>query len=195
MTILALAMRFRHSEALTAWRDLGEPEANSVNQARLLGEVYGMAADPVTGLEMLTTLSDRFDRPEELEVALIFAALRLEDRTPELPSDLEVRIRESFATFPERFPDSSSLRTISVDPENPAASLVAALGEQLEHRAETTEQLAAGIRAGTTAVPLPTPQLPAAASRRNLVPAPGAANQPSRRSVRSTRPGRRSARL
>jgi hypothetical protein len=161
MTILALAMRFRHSEALTAWRDLGEPEANSVNQARLLGEVYGMAADPVSGLEMLTTLSDRFDRPEELEVALIFAALRLEDRTPELPSDLEVRIRESFATFPERFPDSSSLRTISVDPENPAASLVAALGEQLEHRAETTEQLAAGIRVGTTAVPL----LAAAAGR------------------------------
>ena len=161
IAIFALAMRFRHAEALIAWRELGEPDANSVQRARLLGEVFALAAAPVSALEMLAALSDRFERTEELEVALIFASIRLEAETPELPSELAERIRESFTSFPERFPDSTSLRTISIDPANPAASLLAAFGDQLEHRAEKTGELATGIRGGATAVAM----LAAAAGR------------------------------
>jgi hypothetical protein len=161
MAILAMAMRFRHADALRTWRELEEPEANSMPRARLLGEVFSLAAEPLSALQMLASLSDRFERPEELEAALIFASIRLEPATPELPSKLADRIRESFATFPERFPNSTSLRTIAIDPENLAESLLAAFGEQLEHRAERTEELATGVRSGVTAVAL----LAAAAGR------------------------------
>jgi hypothetical protein len=153
-TILALAMQFRHAESLQAWRELGEPEANSVPRARLLGGVFALGAEPVDALQMLAALSDRFDRPEELEIGLMVTSIRVEAATSELPGELVARIRESFATFPERFPNSTSFRAIPVDPANPAASLLAAFGEQLEHRAEQTEELATGVRMGTTAVAL-----------------------------------------
>jgi predicted nucleic acid-binding protein/tetratricopeptide (TPR) repeat protein len=154
MAILAMAMRFRHTAALKTWHDLGEPEANSPARARLLGEVFALAAEPVDALQMLAMLSDRFERPEELEAALIFGSIRLEPATAELSPELADRIRESFATFPRRFPDSTMLRAIPVDVENPAESLLAAFGEQLEQRAERTEELATGIRGGVNAVAL-----------------------------------------
>jgi hypothetical protein len=154
MAILAMAMRFRHADALRTWHELGEPEANSPQRARLLGEVFSLAAEPVEALKMLAMLSDRFERPEELEAALIFGSIRLEPATAELPPELADRIRESFATFPERFPDSTMLRTIPIDLENPAESLLAAFGEQLEQRAARTEELATGVRGGVTAVAL-----------------------------------------
>ena len=152
MSILALTMRFRHAEALSTWRDFGEPDANIESRAQLLGEVFGFAAEPVDALQTLAALSDRYGRPEELEVGLILTSIRLEHAAPELPAELEARIRESFATFPERFPNSTRLRSISLDLENPVGSLIEAIGDQLEHRAEQTTRLAIGVRAGTTAV-------------------------------------------
>jgi hypothetical protein len=152
VAILAMAMRFRHADALKAWGELGEPEADSLTRALLLSEVFMLAAEPVRALERIATLSDRFERPEELEVGLIFASIRLEEATPELSPELAARIRESYETFFERFPNSTRLRAIPIDPENPAESLIAAFGEQLEHRAEQTDELATGIRAGVTAV-------------------------------------------
>jgi hypothetical protein len=160
-TVLALAMQFRHSDAMDAWRDLGEPEANSIPRARLLGEVFALAAEPETALEIQAALSDRFERPEELEAMLMYSAVRLESETPEIAPELLARVRESFSTFPERFPESPSFRAFPIDPENPAASLLAALGDQLKRKAESTQQLATGIAAGTSAVAM----LAAAATR------------------------------
>ena len=159
--VLALAMQFRHGDGLQAWREFGEPEANSIPRARLLGEVFALAAEPERALEIQAALSDRFDRPEELEAMLMYTAVRLEDDTTELAPELLSRIRESFATFPERFPDSPSFRAVQVDAENPSASLLAAFGEQLVRRAESTKQLAAAIAAGRSAVAM----LAAAAAR------------------------------
>jgi hypothetical protein len=152
VAILAPAMRFRHADALRRWRELGEPEANSLFRALLLSEVLMLAGEPVNTLETIAALSDQFGRPEELEVGLIFASIRLEQSTPDLSTELDARIRETYESFSERFPNSTRLRAIPIDPENPAESLLAAFGKQLEHRAEQTEELATGIRAGVTAV-------------------------------------------
>ena len=149
-----MARRFRHASAMRAWREFGQPQPNSVARARLLGEIFTLAAEPLSALEMLTRLSDRFDRPEELEAAVIFASIRLEPATPELTSELADRISESFATFAERFPDSTILRPIALDPDDPVSSLLATFGAQLEQRAQKTEELAAGVRGGVSAVAL-----------------------------------------
>jgi hypothetical protein len=150
--LLALAMLFRHEEAIATWSELGEPEANSIPRARLLGEILALAAEPERALKIQASLSDRFERPEELEAMLMYTALRVENDTPPLADNLLARIRESFATFPERFPESTSFRAVQIDPENPAASLLASFGERLKDRAESTQQLAKGIAAGTSAV-------------------------------------------
>ncbi len=160
-TVLALAMQFRHGDALQVWREFGESQANSIPRARLLGEVFALAVEPERALEMQVALSDCFERPEELEAMLMYTALRLEDDTTELAPELLARVRESFATFPERFPDSPSFRAVQVDPNNLSASLLAAFGEQLQRRTENTEQLAAAIAAGRSAVAM----LAAAANR------------------------------
>jgi hypothetical protein len=91
----------------------------------------------------------------------MYTAVRVEDDTSQLADTLLARIRESFATFPERFPESTSFRAVPIDPENPAASLLAAFGEQLKNRAESTLQLAKEIATGTSAVAM----LAAAAGR------------------------------
>jgi tetratricopeptide (TPR) repeat protein len=154
IAILAMAMRFRHSDALAKWRDFGEPEAHSLPRARLLGEVFTLAAKPRDALEMLVKLSDRFERPEEMEAAIISGSIRLESTSQDLPDDLAQRIRETFETFPERFPDSTAFTAIAVDLENPASSLLAAFGPQLEERAQRSDEAASQVRAGTTAVAL-----------------------------------------
>lgn len=159
--VLALAMQFRHGDGLQAWREFGEPEANSVPRARLLGEIFALAVEPGRAVEMQAALSDRFERPEELEAMLMYTAVRLENDTDEIAPELLARIRESFATFSERFPDSPSFRAVHLDAESPSASLLASFGEQLVRRAENTKQLAAAIAAGRSAVAM----LAAAAAR------------------------------
>jgi tetratricopeptide (TPR) repeat protein len=161
LVVLSLAMRFEHAQAWGAWQDLGEPDADTEPRALLLAEVAGFAAEPLAAVQLIADLSDRFGRPEDLEAHLILTILRLGDRASGAPADLGNRIRETFTTFFTRFPNSTRVQSIQIDLENPVASLLDALGPQLEARAEQTEQLARGVRAGTTAVPL----LAAAAGR------------------------------
>jgi hypothetical protein len=154
MAVFALTLRFRHTEALAAWHELGEPDPDTEFRALVLGEIFSVAAEPIPALEILSEVSDRYGRPERLEANLLFGALRLEHRCPSLPAALEAQIRETFGTFLQRFPNSTRIRLVPVDLRDPAASLVAALGEELTHRGQHAATLAHGVRAGLTAVPM-----------------------------------------
>ena len=152
--VLALTMQFRQEDALCAWHDLAEPDPNNQARAELLAEVFGSAAEPVEGLEMVAALSDRYGRPERLEVALIFTALRHRIPEEELPPTLETRLRDSFESFPRRFPDSRAIRTFAIDPDDPVGSLVHAFGAELEAREQQASMRVDEVRQGKTAVAL-----------------------------------------
>jgi tetratricopeptide (TPR) repeat protein len=157
--LLAIAMQMRHADALSEWRKFGEPAADALGRAQLLAEIFALAGEPPETLAMLASLSDQYDRPEDLEISLMLTTIRCGDI--ELEEDLEARIRESFKTFPERFPESRAMRAISLDLDDPVKSLIDALGEQLEHRSERTQALLAEIRVGRS----PAAMLAAAAGR------------------------------
>jgi len=154
LIVLALAMRFRHADAWSAWQELGTPDADSDQRALLLAEVAGFGAEPLEALQLIADLSDRYGRPESLEANLILTVLRLGNRGSGASPELGDRIRETFTTFFERFPNSTRVQAIQIDLENPVASILEALGPHLEARAEQTEQLARGVLAGVSAVAL-----------------------------------------
>jgi hypothetical protein len=152
LVVMSLAARFQHDDALAAWREFQSPVADTENRALLLAEVFAVAAEPVEALETIASLSDGFGRSERLEVALMHAALRLERVAPALPESLESRVRDSFNTFPERFPNSTLMRAVAIDPDDPVGSLVSTLGDQLEQRADHADQALRDVRTGTSPV-------------------------------------------
>lgn len=148
--VFALARRRRYGEALAFWRD-HEREVRELRQAILLTEVYGFGADPPEALERIAALSDRFDRPEELEYNLMTTALRTEGSTrEEIGEELGQRIKKTFADFPDRFPDSDWLQAYKIDEDDPA-SFLEAIRPQLEARAEFGQALLEEVRKGSGA--------------------------------------------
>ncbi len=121
----------------------------------------------------IAELSDRFDRPERLEYQFLMNAVRV--RPEERLADLANQIRERWAAFPVRFPQSQLIQAVPIDTspegveaffaeyivpaaeqrqeffdkvrsgEAPLASLAAALGRPL---ALTTVQLRPGLPIG-----------------------------------------------
>lgn len=150
LRVFALARRRRFDEALAFWQE-HELEVEELRQAILLSEVYGFGADPSVALERIAALSDRFDRPEELEFNLMATALRAEGRDrQEIGDELERRIKKTFADFPERFPDSDRLQAHKVDEDDPG-SFLEAIRPQLEARAELGQALLEEVRKGSGA--------------------------------------------
>ena len=144
----------------------GELDPNTQGRAELLAEVFGSAADPSRELRWSARLSDRYSRPERLEVALIFTALRREIPEGALPATLEARLRDSFETFPQRFPDSRAIRTIAIDRDDPIGSLMRAIGSELEARERHTSTRVREVRWGSAAVHCWGPRLGAVRARR-----------------------------
>lgn len=148
--VFALARRRHYGDALSFWRD-HELEIGELRQALLLSEIYGFGADPSEALEWIAALSDRFDRPEELEYNLMATALRTEgEAREEIGEELEQRIKETFADFPERFPDSDWLQAYKVDEDDPRGFLDA-IRPQLEARAELGQTMFEEVRKGSGA--------------------------------------------
>ena len=116
--LFSLARLSRHDEA---WRlfDEKQPQADTPERATVLAEILRRAAPKQEALELLIGLSDRFDRKvEALEALVIAVSLDAErDESPLAPA-IEERVRETFAGFPTRFPDSNVIRQFQL-PETP----------------------------------------------------------------------------
>ena len=109
--VFALARLSRYQDAfgLIEARSL---EAEDLEQARLVAAVVHRAAPPVEALKTITSLSDRFDgKDEALDALVLFTALRA-GAGETLPPELEERVKEGFAEFPTRFPNSKKIWTI-----------------------------------------------------------------------------------
>lgn len=150
--LFSLARRRSHAEALTFWRE-HEIEVNQERQALLVAEVLSFGGAPAAEtLASLAELSDRFERPEQLEYGLMMTALRTEgSERGDIPDELDARIKQSFAEFPERFPDSDLIQAKKIDENDPAGTFLEEIKPQLEARAEIGERLGEELRRGVTA--------------------------------------------
>ncbi|HMS72279.1 MAG TPA: hypothetical protein PKB03_04530, partial [Baekduia sp.] len=110
--------RLRACEFDEALRELGSAgiEPATLEQARLLATLLVQSHEYPDAIRRLTEISDRFERPEDLEAAVFFGALR---REGELAPELTARVRETFDEFPMRFPDSKQIIAFEV-PDDPA---------------------------------------------------------------------------
>jgi hypothetical protein len=148
--LFARCRRSEHREALSYWRE-HPVEVESEDQALLLSEAFSFGAPRGEALEKLAELSDRFERPEALELNLMMTTLRREgeESEAEISEELGERIRETFEEFPKRFPDSEYLQAIEIDSEDPGGSFIETLMPQLRARAELGKEQAEEVRQGT----------------------------------------------
>ena len=101
----------------------------------------------MVALSLLIELSDRYDRGEEaLEALVIAVALDAERDQLTLEPVIQDRVRETFASFTTRFPDSTVIRALPL-PDTPEGIValfqdMAGDGPRLQH--EIGDEIAAG---------------------------------------------------
>lgn len=147
-SIFALARLARHGEALTLVEER-DMQPRTIAEAQLIGEVLFRAAPPLDAARRIAAFSDEFDRPEPLEGMLLMVSIRAQDADP----DLAQRIGETYRTFEQRFPDSSAIRSLTFDENNPEA-FFEVIREQLRERRERADRLHADVRRGEAALAL-----------------------------------------
>ena len=110
--LFALARLAQHDRAYALVQDK-KPDPDTEQRASLLAEILGRTAPKVEALRAISALSDRYDRSvEALEGLFLKVSLEAEQENGELPADLVDRIREAWATFPERFPDQQFMQVL-----------------------------------------------------------------------------------
>lgn len=133
LAIYALTRLTKVDQAYSAWQTYRDGlEVVTEEQALLVAQIHDWYAPVADALDAISSLSNARERPERLEYALIVCALRRGDA--QLEPALESRVRESFDTFPRRFPESRLLRAIKIDPEDPLTGLLEMLEEQRDDR-------------------------------------------------------------
>jgi tetratricopeptide (TPR) repeat protein len=146
----ALARLARHPEALTLL-DEHSFEPQDINQARLAAEIYFRALRGLEATRRIAALSDRFGREDEgLEALVLFSSTRTQE---EAEGELRERIADTYRTFPERFPESTTIKAFAV-PEDPDA-MREFFETQLAAR-DTSEQRTAEERIANGEAPLAT---------------------------------------
>jgi hypothetical protein len=154
----ALARQNRHADALAFARETELEPTEEANRHLLWAELllHG-EADGAARMRKLMELSDRFGRPLELERAFIGGVLKTPstDRGEDDP-EVIARFQESMTTFEERFPESDSLKALSVDPEADGADLIDRLaamqGPTSQEQADARQDALDGLRQGRVAV-------------------------------------------
>jgi hypothetical protein len=155
----ALARQDRHGEALAYAKSSGLKPTTQADRHLLWAELlmYGIEDAP-TRLRSLLELSDSFGRPLELERALIGAFLKTEEADREGIQDIVSRFQEAMLTFEERFPDSGSLVSIKIDPdedgESIAQKIAAVQGPESSEREEQVREAIDGVSQGRMPVSL-----------------------------------------
>ena len=121
--------------------------ADNEQRAVLLAEIYFRAAPRAQALRRLIELSDQFDRKvEALEGMLIAATLDVDEGDVERDPDVAARVKDTLATFQERFPDQQTM--ISLPAPETAEELVAMLAELAGDRPKVQAQMADAVRDG-----------------------------------------------
>ena len=156
----ALARQNRHTDALAFARQAGLEPIQEADRHLLWAELlmYG-TSDGAERMRALMELSDKFDRPVELERAFIGGVLKTSqpDRGDDDPEVIS-RFQEAMTTFEERFPDAVGLQKITIGDEEDGAAIVEKLAAI--QQAETQEQVDArqdaldGLRQGRVPVAL-----------------------------------------
>jgi hypothetical protein len=104
-----------------AYRLLIEEKADpdTPQKATLLAEIMSRAIPKADALERIAALSDRYGRDlEALEAIYLKTALEAEQDAEDLPEEQAERIRETWSSFPTRFPDQEFIQVLEA-PETP----------------------------------------------------------------------------
>jgi formiminotetrahydrofolate cyclodeaminase len=146
--LFGLARVAQHQAAHELFRR-EEPDPDTEQRASLLAEVLGRSAPKGEALRQIANLSDRYGRQvEALEGFFLKVSLEAE-QSGEVPAELEDRIRNAWATFPERFPDQEFMQVVK------APSTLEGFEELLREmgggnnariQQETIEEISAGER-------------------------------------------------
>jgi tetratricopeptide (TPR) repeat protein len=121
----ALARQNRHPDALAFARKVRLEPIDEANRHLLFAELYmhGLS-DGGERMRALMELSDRFDRPQELEKAFIGGVLK----TPstDRPDDPEViaRFQDAISTFEDRFPGAGGLTKVQIDDADDGEAII-----------------------------------------------------------------------
>jgi hypothetical protein len=107
LQLYALHRRSLADRAFERWR-ANELEVKTEQQALLLAQITSLAAPAEEAIAMVADLSDRFGRTEHLEFSVASAFLR--NRDADYGEVLGARIKETFESFPTRFPNSTLMR-------------------------------------------------------------------------------------
>lgn len=145
--LFALARLARYDEA---WQLVREAElaVATPERAQLLAEVLYRAAPRPEALRRLIDLSDLFDgRIEALEALVMLTALDADSADIATDAATEERVRETIEQFPQRFPDSTVIRTIPApqNPEEVPAFLEALAGDRPEHQRAAANAIRDGV--------------------------------------------------
>jgi hypothetical protein len=112
-----------------------------------LAELYAAVlseGDLEVAARKIAELSDRFGRPERLEYQFLMNAVRV--RPEERLADLADEIRERWAAFPERFPQSQLIQAIPIDTS--AEGIEAFFAEYVVPAAEHRQEYFDKVREG-----------------------------------------------
>lgn len=152
LRLYALMRLTRFEDAFWAWQET--PLApGSEQQAALLGQLVALCDEPVSALARIADLADQHPESERLQLLLVTTALG-RGEGDDIPQALEERIRSVIATFPERFPESTALRAIEVDMDDPVKSLTEFTRRSHGARQDQLRDLERQIARGETALAL-----------------------------------------
>lgn len=149
----ALARQHRHADALALIRRRElEPDTDG-NRHLLMAELYTHGVSEASErLRALRDLSERFNRPIELEQAFIVAVLATPDDQRPQDETLIARFQDAIRTFSERFPESNAIRAINIDEDEDGEAIVAKLAEVQgaddQEAVDARQDAIDGVRAG-----------------------------------------------
>ena len=149
--LYALMRLTRFDQAFEAWRATQLDPATE-HQAVMLAQLVGVRDDAIAALTRIADLTEQFPESEKLHLLLITTALRRGERD-DVPQALGDRIREAFASFHARFPNSTSLQTIEIDLDDPAKTLVDLLKRSQGVSEKQLRELEKQIATGDMAIP------------------------------------------
>lgn len=155
--IFALARQGRQDEALAFAREQELEPTLDASRHLLWADLLSHGLTGSRRMRALMELSDRFDRPMDLELAFIMGVLATPptERGDENPAVIE-RFQESLSTFGERFPDSTAIKQFTFDDDEDGAAILDRLAAESEPTRQETvdlvEESIDGVRQGRTAM-------------------------------------------